>query len=236
MAGKKYREVAKKVDADKLHTVTEAVAFLKASAPLTKFDASVDIAVRLNIDPRHADQQVRGTVMLPAGTGKSARVAVFCKGEKVAEAKEAGADFIGAEDLVKRVQEEGFLDFDAAVATPDMMGQVGRIGKILGPRGLMPNPKLGTVTFEVGKAVRELKAGKSEFKAEKAGIVQLSAGRVSFETAKLEQNLRVLLDALLKARPAGAKGNYIRTITVSTTMGPGIRINPAEVEQSAEAA
>ncbi|MEW6774814.1 MAG: 50S ribosomal protein L1 [Bdellovibrionota bacterium] len=238
MAGKKYVDFAKKVEAGKVYPLKDAVALIKDSAGLTKFDASIDIAVRLNIDPRHADQQVRGTVLLPAGTGKKIRIAVFAKAEKAREAQDAGADIVGAEDLVKRVQEENFLDFDAVIATPDLMGQVGRIGKVLGPRGLMPNPKLGTVTMDVGKAVKELKAGRSEFKAEKAGIVQLSLGRASFSADQIETNVRAFLETLIKARPAGAKGTFIKSITLSTTMGPGIRLNPAEVETAtgAEAA
>ena len=228
MAGKKLKAIAEKVDRDKAYALAEALELIKESSTLTKFDQSVDLAIRLNVDPRHADQQVRGSVMLPAGTGKDVRVAVFAKGEKAKEAEAAGADVVGAEDLVKRIQDEGFLDFDAAVATPDMMGQVGRIGKVLGPRGLMPNPKLGTVTADVANVVKQLKAGRSDFKVEKAGIIHMGIGRASFEAGKLEENFRAAVDAIMKAKPSGAKGTYVRNIALSTTMGPGIRIDLAE--------
>ena len=228
MAGKKLKAIAEKVDRDKAYALAEALELIKESSTLTKFDQSVDLAIRLNVDPRHADQQVRGSVMLPAGTGKDVRVAVFAKGEKAKEAEAAGADVVGAEDLVKRIQDEGFLEFDAAVATPDMMGQVGRIGKVLGPRGLMPNPKLGTVTADVANVVKQLKAGRSDFKVEKAGIIHMGIGRASFEPGKLEENFRAAVDAIIKAKPSGAKGTYVRNIALSTTMGPGIRIDLAE--------
>ncbi|MCB0218775.1 MAG: 50S ribosomal protein L1 [Chrysiogenetes bacterium] len=228
MAGKKFKALADKVDRDKAYGLGEALGLIKESSTLTKFDQSVDLAIRLNVDPRHADQQVRGSVMLPAGTGKDVRVAVFAKGEKAKEAEAAGADIVGAEDLVKRIQEEGFLDFDAAVATPDMMGQVGRIGKVLGPRGLMPNPKLGTVTADVANVVQQLKAGRSDFKVEKAGIIHMGIGRASFEAGKLEENFRAAVEAIIKAKPSGAKGTYVRNIALSTTMGPGIRIDLTE--------
>lgn len=228
MAGKKRKALDEKVDPMKNYSLGEAVELIRESGSLTKFDQSVDLAVRLNVDPRHADQQVRGSVMLPAGTGKDVRVAVFAKGEKAKEAEAAGADIVGAEDLVKRIQEEGFLDFDSAVATPDMMGQVGRIGKVLGPRGLMPNPKLGTVTADVANVVKQLKAGRSDFKVEKAGIVHVGIGRASFDAAKLEENFRAAMDAIMKAKPSGAKGTYVKNISLSTTMGPGIRIDVAE--------
>ena len=228
MAGKKFKAIADKIDRNKLYSLSEAIEFIRESAGLAKFSQSVDLAMRLNVDPRHADQQVRGSVMLPAGTGKDVRVAVFAKGEKAKEAQAAGADVVGAEDLVKRIQEEGFLDFDAAVATPDMMGQVGRIGKVLGPRGLMPNPKLGTVTMDVGSVVSQLKAGRSDFKVEKAGIVHMGIGRANFDAAKLEENFRAAVDAIMKAKPSGAKGTYVRSIGLSTTMGPGVRLDLTE--------
>jgi large subunit ribosomal protein L1 len=189
----------------------------------------VDVAVRLGVDPKHADQMVRGAVNLPHGTGKTVRVVVFAKGDKAKEAQDAGADFVGADDLVTKIQGENWLDFDAAVATPDMMGLVGKIGRLLGPRGLMPNPKVGTVTFDVGKAVRELKGGRVEFRVEKAGIVHARIGKVSFGSARLRDNGWAILELLHKLKPASAKGNYMRSITVSTTMGPGIKIDPNEV-------
>lgn len=232
MAGKKFKDFVKDLDLTQQFKLSEAIELLKKADVLAKFDQSIDVSVRLGVDPRHADQQVRGTVLLPAGTGKKIRVAVFAKGDKVKEAEAAGADFVGGEDLVKRIQEESFLDFEATVATPDMMGQVGRIGKVLGPRGLMPNPKLGTVTFDVGDAVRELKAGRTEFKVDKQGNVHCAVGKVSFSTEDLDRNLRAFLDALLKAKPSGAKGAYIRSIYVSTTMGPGIQVEGAEAERS----
>jgi large subunit ribosomal protein L1 len=194
-----------------------------------KFDETIELAVRLGVDPRQADQNVRGTVVLPHGTGKSVRVLVFAKGEKDREAREAGADYVGAEEIVKRISEENWLDFDKAIATPDMMGLVGRIGKVLGPRGLMPNPKVGTVTQDVGKAVRELKAGKVEYRVEKAGIVHVAIGKASFGPEKLIDNARTLLASLIRAKPAAAKGNYLLTLSVAATMGPGIRIDPLAV-------
>jgi len=193
-----------------------------------KFDETVDVAVRLGVDPRHADQMVRGAVVLPNGLGKDVRVLVFAKGEKEKEALDAGADYVGAEDLVAKIQ-EGWFDFDTAIATPDMMGVVGKIGKLLGPRGLMPNPKVGTVTFEVARAVKESKAGKVEFRVEKAGIVHAPVGKVSFEAEKLEGNILALVEALLKAKPSAAKGTYIKKISVSSTMGPGINLDIADV-------
>ena len=190
-----------------------------------KFDETVDVAVRLGVNPKHADQMVRGAVVMPHGIGKVNRVLVFAKGDKANEATEAGADFVGADDLVAKVT-EGWLDFDTVIATPDMMGQVGRLGRVLGPRGLMPNPKVGTVTFEVAKAVREAKAGKVEFRVEKAGIVHAPVGKRSFETGKLAENIKALVGALVKAKPSAAKGTYLKSITVSSTMGPGIRVDP----------
>lgn len=205
---------------------------LAADAAKAKFDETLDIAVRLGVDPRQADQNLRGTVVLPHGTGKTVRVLVFAKGEKEREATEAGADFVGGEDLVKRIS-EGWLDFDKAVATPDMMGLVGRIGKLLGPRGLMPNPKVGTVTFDVGKAVAELKAGKVEYRVEKAGIVHVPLGKVSFGSEKLTENAQALLSSLIRAKPAAAKGNYLISIAVSSTMGPGLKVDPAAIRATA---
>jgi len=215
------------VDRNRRYTLEEAIP-LAVNTGKAKFDETVEIAVRLGVDPRQADQNVRGTVVLPHGTGKAVRVLVFAKGEKEREAREAGADFVGAEDLVKKIT-EGWLDFDKTIATPDMMGMVGRIGKVLGPRGLMPNPKVGTVTFDVGKAVGELKAGKVEYRVEKAGIVHVAIGKVSFGPEKLAENGRTLLNSLIRAKPAAAKGNYLISISVASTMGPGIKIDPLTV-------
>lgn len=230
--GKRLKAAESAVDRQTRYGLDEAVA-LATKLATAKFDETLELAIRLGVDPRQADQNVRGTVVLPHGTGRSVRVAVFAKGEKEREAKEAGADFVGAEDLVKKIQEENWLEFDNAVATPDMMGMVGRIGKILGPRGLMPNPKLGTVTFDVGKAVSELKAGKIEFRVDKAGIVHLPFGKASFGAEKLLTNAHAALTSILKAKPASAKGNYIMTVAVSSTMGPGIKINPLAVRAMA---
>ena len=226
--GKRFRSVVEQVDRTQRYALDEAVALAIATAK-AKFDESVDLAVRLGVDPRQADQNVRGTVVLPHGTGKSVRIVVFAKGEKEREAREAGADYVGAEDLIQKISGEGWFDFDKAIATPDMMGLVGRIGKVLGPRGLMPNPKVGTVTMDVTKAVTELKAGKVEYRVEKAGIVHVSIGKASFGTEKLADNARALLGSLVKAKPAAAKGNYLVTVSVSSTMGPGIRIDPLSV-------
>ncbi len=191
-----------------------------------KFDESVEVAVRLGVDPRQADQNVRGTVVLPHGTGKTVRVLVFAKGEKAREAEEAGADHVGADDMVKKIQDEQWLEFDTAIATPDMMGQVGRLGKVLGPRGLMPNPKVGTVTFDVAKAVREVKGGKVEFRVDKAGIVHVAVGKRSFGAEKLLDNVHALLSSLVRAKPAASKGQYVQTIALTTTMGPSVRVDP----------
>jgi large subunit ribosomal protein L1 len=231
--GKKHAESAKKVDRSKRYTLDEATSLVK-DAGYAKFDESVDIAVRLGVNPKHADQMVRGALVLPHGVGKTVRVLVFARGEKVAEAEAAGADFVGGEDLIAKVT-GGWLDFDTVVATPDMMGQVGKLGRVLGPRGLMPNPKVGTVTFDVNKAVREAKAGKVEFRVEKAGIVHVPVGKKSFEPSKLQDNVRALMAALVKAKPNTAKGQYLRTITLSSTMGPGIRIDPATFIATTEA-
>ncbi|MGI6126483.1 MAG: 50S ribosomal protein L1 [Planifilum sp.] len=223
--GKKYLEAVKRVDRDKTYEPREALELVKQIAP-AKFDETVEVAFRLGIDTKRADQQVRGAVVLPHGTGKTKRVLVFAKGEKAKEAEQAGADFVGDEDLINKVS-QGWLDFDVVVATPDMMGQVGKLGRILGPKGMMPNPKTGTVTFEVSKAVQEIKAGKVEYRADKAGIVHVPIGKVSFDTDKLVENLQALSEALIKAKPAAAKGTYMRSVTVSSTMGPGVRISPS---------
>lgn len=234
--GKRYQEVAKLVDRDRLYTPEEAIALAKRTAS-AKFDETVEISMKLGVDPRHADQQVRGTVILPAGTGRTVRVAVFAKGEHARAAEAAGADIVGAEDLAEAVQ-QGNINFDVAVATPDMMGIVGRLGRILGPRGLMPNPKTGTVTFEVEKAVKELKAGKIEFRVNREAGIHVPIGKASFSEADLLANLRALMDAILRARPAAAKGQYLRKIACATTMGPGIKMDPnaviAFVNQRAE--
>jgi large subunit ribosomal protein L1 len=227
VVSKRYDAAAAKVDPAKAYTVDEAITTLKAM-PAAKFDESVDLSFRLGVDPKHADQMVRGAVVLPNGIGKSVRVAVFAKGEKEREAREAGADVVGAEDLVQRVQ-EGFMDFDTTIATPDLMGQVGRLGKVLGPRGLMPNPKLGTVTFDVGRAVREAKAGKVEFRVDKAGNIHTPIGKRSFTPDQLAANALALIEAIVRAKPAAAKGTYLRTLTVSSTMSPGVPIDAQAV-------
>jgi len=216
------------VDRDKTYGLRDAVDLLK-NAPATKFDESVDLAVNLGVDPKHADQMVRGGIVLPHGTGKSVRILVFAKGDKEKEAQAAGADHVGADELAKKIQ-EGWLEFDRVIATPDMMGVVGRLGRVLGPRGLMPNPKLGTVTMDVGRAVAEQKSGKVEYRVEKAGIVHVSVGRKSFSVDQLVDNATALIDALVRAKPASAKGTYLKKISISTTMGPGVRIDPGSVE------
>lgn len=226
-SAKKHTAASEKIDRSKVYPLTAALDVVKQAA-YAKFDETVDVAVRLGVDPRHADQMVRGAVVLPNGLGKDVRVLVFAKGEKEKEALEAGADYVGAEDLVAKIQ-EGWFEFDTAIATPDMMGVVGKIGKLLGPRGLMPNPKVGTVTFEVNRAVKESKAGKVEFRVEKAGIVHAPLGKVSFNTELLKANLLALVEALVKAKPSAAKGNYIRKISVSSTMGPGINLDITDV-------
>lgn len=231
MAGKRYADALKLVDRTRLYEPAEAIRLVKEAAK-AKFDETVEVAVRLGVDPRHADQQVRGTVVLPHGTGTATRVLVFAKGEKAKEAEAAGADVVGAEELVQEVQ-NGRLDFDVAIATPDMMGQVGRLGRILGPKGLMPNPKTGTVTFDVAQAVREFKAGKIEYRTDKAGIIHAPIGKASFGEAELLENFHALLDALIRAKPAAAKGQYLRSVTVSSTMGPGVRVNPLRVARAA---
>jgi len=223
--GKRYQELLKLVDRTRLYEPEEAVKLVKQTAK-AKFDETVEVAVRLGVDPRHADQQVRGTVVLPHGTGNTVKVLVFAKGDKAKEAEEAGADYVGAEELVARIQNEGWLDFDVCVATPDMMSVVGRLGRILGPRGLMPNPKAGTVTPEVGKAVRDIKAGKVEYRVDRTGIVHVAIGKASFDEDKLLDNLRALVEAIIRAKPAAAKGTYLKGIAISSTMGPGIKVNP----------
>ena len=222
--GKNYQDSLKLVDRTTLYDVAEAVELVQKTAK-AKFDETIDLSVRLGVDPRHADQQVRGAVVLPHGTGKTKTVLVIAKGEKVKEAEEAGADYVGGDELVAKIQNEGWLDFDVVVATPDMMGVVGRIGRILGPKGLMPNPKSGTVTFEVEKAINEIKAGKVEYRVDKASIINVPIGKVSFGTEKLKENFDTVMDAIIKAKPAAAKGRYLRSVAISSTMGPGIKIN-----------
>jgi len=221
--GKNQRAAVEKIDSQKLYTVKEAVELLKA-CHYVKFDQSIDVAVRLGVDPKHADQMVRGAVALPHGIGKTVRVLVFAKGDKVAEARDAGADFVGGDDLVEKIK-GGWLEFDKVCATPDMMAAVGKIGRVLGPRGLMPNPKTGTVTFDIGRTVAELKGGKIDFRVEKAGIVHAPIGRMSFENKQLEENLKSLVETLQKMKPTSSKGTYMKGISVSGTMTPGIRID-----------
>ncbi|TDL97920.1 50S ribosomal protein L1 [Macrococcus brunensis] len=225
--GKKYQEAVQKVDAQNFYSVEEAIKLAKETSTVN-FDASVEVAFRLGIDTRKNDQQIRGAVVLPNGTGKTQRVLVFAKGEKLKEAEAAGADYAGDTEYINKIN-QGWFDFDVIVATPDMMGEVGKLGRVLGPKGLMPNPKTGTVTMDVTKAVQEIKAGKVEYRAEKAGIVHAAIGKVSFDEAKLVENFNTLKDVLAKAKPASSKGVYFKTVAVSTTMGPGIKIDPAEI-------
>jgi large subunit ribosomal protein L1 len=227
VVSKRYDAAAALIDRQRQHSIEEALDAVK-QAPGAKFDETVDLAIRLGVDPKHADQMVRGAVVMPNGIGKSVRVAVFAKGEKEREAREAGADVVGAEDLVERIQ-GGWMDFDTTVATPDLMGQVGRLGKVLGPRGLMPNPKLGTVTFDVARAVREAKAGKVEFRVDKAGNVHVPIGKRSFTAAQLRENALAIVDAIMRAKPAAAKGQYLRSLTLSSTMGPGVSVDVQKV-------
>jgi large subunit ribosomal protein L1 len=222
--GKKYAEAAKLVDRDKLYDPAEAVELVKKTAT-AKFDETIEAAIRLGVDPKKQDQAVRGVVVLPHGTGKTRKVLVFAKGEKAKEAENAGADYVGDQDLINKIQ-QGWFDFDVCVATPDMMSEVGKLGRLLGGKGLMPNPKAGTVTFDVGKAVEEIKAGKIEFRLDKAGQIHAPIGKASFDANKLLENLNALIDALLRAKPAAAKGTYLKNIAVSATMGPGVRVNP----------
>ena len=226
--GKKYVEASKLVDRTVQYEVSDAIALAKKTAT-AKFDETVEVAFRLGVDPRQSDQQIRGAVVLPHGTGKSQTVLVFAKGEKAKEAEAAGADFVGGEDMVAKIQ-GGWFGFDVAVATPDMMGVVGKIGRLLGPKGLMPNPKTGTVTMDVTKAVNEVKAGKIEYRVDKTGIIHAPIGKASFEQTKLEENFKTLVDVLIKAKPASQKGQYIKSVSVSTTMGPGVKINPLKLQ------
>ena len=226
--GKRYQEVAKLRDKSNLYEAQEAVALVKKVAS-AKFDETIEAHLKMGLDGRHADQQIRGAVVLPHGTGKKVRVLVFAKGDKAEEALAAGAEFVGAEELVPKIQKEGWLDFDKVVATPNMMSVVGRLGRILGPKGLMPNPKAGTVTMDVAKAVAELKAGKIEYRLDKTNIVHVPIGKASFTEEQLSENFQTLIDAIIKAKPAAAKGQYIRSCTISSTMGPGIKINPAKL-------
>lgn len=226
--GKKYTEAAKLVDRATQYDVAEAISLVKKTA-VAKFDETVEAHIRLGVDGRHADQQVRGAVVLPHGTGKTVRVLVFAKGDKVAEAEAAGADFVGGEELIPRIQNEGWFDFDVVVATPDMMGVVGRLGRVLGPKGLMPNPKAGTVTMDVTKAVNDIKAGKIEYRLDKANIIHCPVGKASFTEEQLTENFNTLMDAIIKAKPASAKGTYLKSVTVTSTMGPGIKVNTLKI-------
>ncbi|WP_446898021.1 50S ribosomal protein L1 [Clostridium sp. LBM24168] len=226
--GKNYVESIKLIDKNVLYSPEEAIDIVLKTAK-AKFDETIEIALKLGVDPRHADQQVRGAVVLPNGTGKQVRVLVFAKGAKVDEAKDAGADFVGAEEYVEKIQKENWFDFDVVVATPDMMGIVGRLGRVLGPKGLMPNPKSGTVTFDVAKAINEIKAGKVEYRVDKTSIIHVPIGKKSFESKKLVENFHVLLDAVVKAKPSAAKGQYLKSVVLSSTMGPGVKVNPTKV-------
>lgn len=226
--GKKYAEAAKLIDKTSLYDAAEAVSLVKKSA-VAKFDETVEAHIKLGVDGRHADQQVRGAVVLPHGTGKTVKVLVFAKGDKLAEAEAAGADHVGGEELVPRIQNEGWLDFDVIVATPDMMGVVGRLGRVLGPKGLMPNPKAGTVTMDVAKAVKEIKAGKIEYRLDKTNIIHVPLGKVSFTEEQLADNFHTLIGAVVKAKPSAAKGQYLRSVTLASTMGPGVKLNTAKL-------
>jgi large subunit ribosomal protein L1 len=226
--GKKYREAAAQVDKSRLYSPQEAIDLLKKIS-YSAFDGTVEVHMRLGVDPRHADQMVRGTAVLPHGTGRTVRVLVFAQGDKAREAEDAGADYVGAQDLIQRI-EGGWLDFDVAVATPDMMGQVGRLGRILGPRGLMPNPRSGTVTFDVGRTVRDVKAGRVEFRVDRTALLHVPIGKVSFDDQRLLENLSTLMDAVVAAKPSGAKGTYIRSVHLAATMSPGIRLDPTAAQ------
>ena len=225
--GKKYQEAAKLVDRTVQYDTAEAIALVKKTAT-AKFDETVEVHIRTGCDGRHAEQQIRGAVVLPNGTGKTVRVLVFAKGDKVNEAEAAGADHVGGDELIPRIQNEGWLDFDVVVATPDMMGVVGRLGKVLGPKGLMPNPKAGTVTMDVAKAISDIKAGKIEYRLDKANIIHVPVGKISFEESKLQENFDALMEAIVKAKPAALKGQYLKSITLATTMGPGVKVNVAK--------
>ena len=226
--GKKYIEAAKLIERGNLYEKAEAVALVKKSA-VAKFDETIEAHIRTGCDGRHADQQIRGAVVLPHGTGKKVRILVFAKDAKAEEAKAAGADYVGAEDLIPKIQNEGWLDFDVVVATPDMMGEVGRLGRVLGPKGLMPNPKTGTVTMDVTKAIDEIKAGKVTYRADKAGNIHVPIGKVSFDDAKLMENFRTIHDVILKAKPATAKGQYVKNVSVTTTFGPGVKVDASSL-------
>lgn len=226
--GKKYQDSVKLIDKSNLYNVNEALDLVTKTAK-ANFDETVELAVRLGVDPRHADQQVRGTVVLPNGTGKEVKVLVLAKGEKIKEAEAAGADYAGGEEYVEKIQNENWFDFDVLIATPDMMGVVGKIGRVLGPKGLMPNPKSGTVTFDIEQAVKETKAGKVEYRVDKAAIINVPIGKVSFGVDKLAENFKVIADAIIKAKPAAAKGRYLKSVTVSSTMGPGVKVNGSKL-------
>ncbi len=228
--GKKYQDKAKLVERSVLYDVNEAIELVQKST-VAKFDETVEVHIKLGVDSRYAEQQVRGAVVLPHGTGKKIRVLVFAKGTKVDEAQQAGADFVGGEEFLPKIQNENWFDYDVVVATPDMMGVVGRLGKVLGPKGLMPNPKAGTVTMDVAKAVKDIKAGKIEYRLDKSNIIHVVIGKVSFGTQKLKENFDVLMNAIIKAKPAAAKGQYLRSVAIASTMGPGIKINPLKINE-----
>ncbi|MBC2577016.1 50S ribosomal protein L1 [Peptostreptococcus russellii] len=228
--GKRYAEASAKVDRNEYYDASAAMAMVVDTA-CAKFDETVEAHIRLGVDSRHADQQVRGAIVLPHGTGKTKKVLVFAKGEKAKEAEAAGADFVGAEDLVQKIQGENWFEFDVVVATPDMMGVVGRLGRVLGPKGLMPNPKSGTVTFDVAKAIEEIKAGKVEYRLDKSNIIHVPVGKASFGSEKLFENFKVLMEAIIKAKPSAAKGQYLKSVSVASTMGPGVKVNPARVSE-----
>ena len=225
--GKKYQEAAKQIDRTRLYETEEAVALVKQNA-FAKFDETIEAHIRTGCDGRHADQQIRGAVVLPHGTGRTVRVLVFAKNQKLDEAKEAGADFVGGDELIPKIQNEGWLDFDVVVATPDMMGIVGRLGRVLGPKGLMPNPKAGTVTMDVAKAIKDIKAGKIEYRLDKSNIIHVPIGKASFTQEQLTENFQTLIEAVIKARPAALKGTFLKSVVIAPTMGPGIKLNPAK--------